>query len=617
MTENTSIFEMESMDNNLQIKGKKKKVKREKTPKEKKIKQKKERKVKEKKPKEKKVKQGKQQKGKKTKKLSMFIFLVSVALLPLIISVVVVSMISYRITTDNVKQSTDEMLMAVSRNIASHCVQNEVTIINASEHYDYLDSLNSQNIQVAVIFENMSCVTSIKNTNGYRVREIECSEDLFKNPDKYKKNGYVQESVIIDEKNYYAVFMPVIMDGQVTGVAFASVPSEKVADATSVMLKTIIVIAAALLIVSIIVVLIFSRKVSKAFGRIGGRVNSLSEGDLSAQKQYKSGLREIHTLLDETQMLQSNLVDIIGKVKGTSNQLVENIGDVAGLSQDTSERAQQIVDSVDELTKGAELMNENVQDISEQMQEIGICVNEMSDSVKQLYQHSENILDTNNVAKDNMTDIMDKSQKSVQAVESIAEQINATNVSIERVDEAVAMILSISEETNLLSLNASIEAARAGEHGRGFAVIAEEIFELSEQSAKGAEMIKQLARAITEDSQKSVNLASQVQTMIFEEQDSIKLTQQKYEELSKEIGKSADEIRSIASKTNELSDYKEKVIENVHSLGAISEENAASNEEVNGNISEIIMQVKNVDENCASMNEMAHKLEEAVDFFKE
>ena len=168
----------------------------------------------------------------------------------------------------------------------------------------------------------------------------------------------------------------------------------------------------------------------------------------------------------------------------------------------------------------------------------------------------------------------------------------------------------------MLSLNASIEAARAGEHGRGFAVIAEEIFELSEQSAKGAEMIKQLARTITEASQKSVDLAAQVQAMILQEQDSIKLTRVKYEELSKDIGHSADEIRSIAEKTGELSNYKEKVIENVSNLGAISEENAASNEEVNGNICEIITQVQNVNTNCTSMNEMAQELEESVKFFK-
>lgn len=548
--------------------------------------------------------------------ISLFTFMISVSLLPLIVSIAIVSTLSFRITTNNLEQSSREMLSAVSKNLASHCVQNEVTVINASSHYDYLDSLKSQDIEVAIIFEDMSCVTSIKNANGYRIREIECNEDLFKNPDKYEQ-GYFDMNVHVNDKAYYACFIPVVIDGDVVGVAYSSILKDKVVSSTNSMLVSILTIAAVLLGVSIIVVLIFSKTVSKTFIRIGDRVNALAEGNLKKQKEQKSKLREMYVLLNQTKVMQKNLSEIVGKVKSVSNQLVGSIGDVAGLSEDTSERAKQIVDSVDELAKSAEYMNENVQDIAEQMQEIDICINDMSKSVDQLYQHSENILQTNNVAKSNMDTIMENSKKSVEAVENIAAQIHETNGSIERVGEAVAMILSISEETNLLSLNASIEAARASEHGRGFAVIAEQIFQLSEQSAKGAETIKQLARTITKDSQKSVDLAAQVQSMILQEQDSIKLTRDKYEELSNDIGHSADEIRSIAAKTGELTNYKEKVIENVHNLGAVSQENAASNEEINGNISEIFSQVQNVNENCVTMNGMAQQLEESVMFFKD
>ena len=212
--------------------------------------------------------------------------------------------------------------------------------------------------------------------------------------------------------------------------------------------------------------------------------------------------------------------------------------------------------------------------------------------------------------------IMNNSEESVDAVADIEKQINETNNSIAQVDQAVELILSISQQTNLLSLNASIEAARAGAFGKGFAVVAEEIRRLSEQSAEGAEMIKNLAGTITEKSGRSVQLAQKVHALISLEQKNIAETQKKYEELSDEINRSVSDIRLIADKTEHLSLYKENVIDNVQNLSAISEENTASNEEVNANVSEIMSKVQTINENCEKMNEMAHELERSVSYFQ-
>ena len=249
------------------------------------------------------------------------------------------------------------------------------------------------------------------------------------------------------------------------------------------------------------------------------------------------------------------------------------------------------------------------------MIEIGNCVNDISLSVDHLYNTSENIVKTNQEAQDNMDMIMTNSRQSVEAVRDIALQIKETNSSITEVDKAVELILSISQQTNLLSLNASIEAARAGEFGRGFAVVAEEIRHLSEQSAEGAEMIKNLAQTITQKSKKSVELADKVHSLIIHEQENVSKTQNKYEELSRDITVSVEEIKSIADKTDNLTDYKERVIDNVQNLSAISEENTANNEEVNNNIDEITSEVQIVNDNCEKMNDMAKKLEKSVAYF--
>ena len=260
-------------------------------------------------------------------------------------------------------------------------------------------------------------------------------------------------------------------------------------------------------------------------------------------------------------------------------------------------------------------MDQNVQSIRSQMTDIENCINDISENVEHLYHSSDNILKTNNEAKDNMDLIMEKSRSSMKALSDISTQINQTNDSITEIDQAVELILAISKQTSLLSLNASIEAARAGEMGRGFAVVAEEIRNLADQSAQGAEMIRNLAQTITEKSKKSVELAGRLQLSMGQEQDSVLQTQKKFEEHSKDINESVHEIRSIAEKTVHLTQIKGAVVNHVQSLGDISNENFRRNEEVSNNVNAIITEVEKVNVHCEGINSMARDLEASVTYF--
>ncbi|MBO5373213.1 MAG: cache domain-containing protein [Lachnospiraceae bacterium] len=554
--------------------------------------------------KDKKIKEKKAQKG--GFRLSLFAMLIMLSVVPLVLSVGIVSITSLNITQNNLEQATEDSLYVVSNSLANYCRQNEITAINAGDYYEYLDSLKEQGIEMAILMEGALGATSIKNENDYRVRDIayEVSE-----------TGYYDKNVVIDEQTYYAYYLPIVYDGEIVGMAFAGQLQNDVQQTIRETAFTFIAIAVVLIILFTIVTLVCTRMLLKSFVVVGKNVNALSKGILTKQEASASFVKEMNALLSETGIMQENLSETIGKVKDVSQGLAGNISKVTDLSESSNERAQQITSSMEELSTATMAMAENVQDINMQMLEIGNCVNDISGNVDQLYDSSEKIVKSNDEAKDNMETIMNNSQESVTAVNDIAVQIKQTNDSIAEIDQAVELILSISEQTNLLSLNASIEAARAGEAGRGFAVVAEEIRHLSEQSAEGAEMIKNLAMTITDKSQKSVKLADRVRSLILLEQENLTKTQKKYEELSDNINKSVVEIRSIAEKTDNLTDYKEKVIENVQGLSAISEENAASNQEVNANVFEIISEVQLVNDNCGKMNSMAQELEKSVSYF--
>lgn len=168
----------------------------------------------------------------------------------------------------------------------------------------------------------------------------------------------------------------------------------------------------------------------------------------------------------------------------------------------------------------------------------------------------------------------------------------------------------------MLALNATIEAARAGEAGRGFAVVADNISNLSEQSNESAAAIRDIAAEILRNSSASVELADKIKHTIEDEQNVIKETQERFDQLNEAINESVAEIGVISEKTTDLNSIKEVLISHITDLSAISEENAANNEEVNASVENIAQSMNDIVERMANMNKLSHNLEDSVSHFK-
>lgn len=554
----------------------------------------------------------KKQKTPKKQGCSLFLLLMLLALAPVVLATVILSTTSLHLTRTNLEGSVQTTLHVTADNLAKYCKENEITAMNASGYYEYLDSLKEEDLEMAILADGIPATTSIKNENDYRIREIPMDQDLVSGGGT---EGYYDKNVVIDGNAYYGYYIPIMNDGRITAVAFAAERKNDITDALWEIEVVFLICAVGMVLLFGAICFFLSRALSSRMKETGARVDALAEGDLSAKKESHSIVREIRNLLLNTSQMQRNLAQVIGGVQEISGELLNSVRQVAEGSNATMEQAEQISQAVDQLSAAAEEMAENVQNISDRMDEIGAAVNDISASAGQLQKDSEEMQDNSRKAGEGMEKIMTGSSRSVESVDTITSKIHETNDYIEKIDEAVALIFSISGQTNLLSLNASIEAARAGEAGRGFAVVAEEIRKLSEQSAAGAEQIKELAQGITEKSGETVEQADVVKDIIREEQDYIIATREQYQQLEQSIRHSAEEIRKIAGETTHLSQQKEDILGNIGSLSAISEENAANNQQVNANIDEILTQIQTVGANCDKMKQISGELESSVAYF--
>jgi methyl-accepting chemotaxis protein len=206
--------------------------------------------------------------------------------------------------------------------------------------------------------------------------------------------------------------------------------------------------------------------------------------------------------------------------------------------------------------------------------------------------------------------------KTMAALKKIEAQVNTTNESAQQISEAVSIITSIAEETNLLSLNATIEAARAGEQGRGFAVVASQIQKLAEQSNQSAESIQKIIEHLLDESGKTVEVMKDVKSIATEQQQKLVETSEHGNMVVDGICKAKEKIENIGEYVTQCGEGKNKVSDIIEGLSSISEENAAACEETTASMQELNATMAMMEEASNKLNEVSDTLKSEIAYFR-
>lgn len=481
--------------------------------------------------------------------------------------------------------------------------------------YQFIDSLQEEHIEQTLFMGDERFITSIVDEDGKRIEGTKADPKVWETVKA--GNDYMADGVKINGERYYVYYMPVRSDdGEILGMAFSGERESAVRNSISGMLRRLVLLAGCMIILFTAILVYLSFKIRKPLLTTAEYIDCVANGDLSGNLEVKSVIREVTTLIRASAALKDKLNSIVTEVDGHAMQLDNNMESLNVLASASSKGANQIRQAIDELSKTAVSLAENVQSVNTSMMEMGNNVTAIHSETVTLNENSDKMDHANRNASESMNLVLTSSHTSSAIIEEMIVQVKATNEAIASISKAVELISDITSQTNLLSLNASIEAARAGQAGRGFAVVATEIKQLADQSSQGAAAIKNIADDILEKSNKSVELTERMRTLAEKEQADIGSAKTGFDTLSQIIEANVATAGTIAEKTKNLEELKQTIINNITELSAISEENAASNEEVTANVSSIAESIDRISEDTGMIKKVSAALEEQMKYFK-
>lgn len=387
-------------------------------------------------------------------------------------------------------------------------------------------------------------------------------------------------------------------------------------DRTWEMMKGTIMIGSILPFVAALITLLIVRATVRPIKRVIEHVNRVAGGDFTAASLNVKSKDEIGELAQNFNRMVSNLAALVKDVKDTSAQLHSNSQDLRKAASLTGESANQIAIAIHEVADGS----------SQQADQASTVLNLVENVKREVYNGDERAQLTVNMAVESTQEARrgeDAITKAIQHLGAVTNTVRFATDSIQKLgkrsDEIggiITVITNISNQTNLLALNAAIEAARAGEQGKGFAVVADEVRKLAEQSTQAAQQITELIKDIQAETSVTVRTMESNLDAVEQQVSIIQMGKDALSNIVNQVERTEISVKEMLQIFDQIASMMDGVLSATEMIASIIQQTAASSEDVSASAQDQLAAVDRMVEHSELLAKIANHLQEEVSKFK-
>ncbi len=426
------------------------------------------------------------------------------------------------------------------------------------------------------------------------------------------KNKHGRTTYTEGNKRYLLYYEEMPMTGW---ILVLSMPEEELYAPLKALLWKQIIVAMIAIIMVIIGISFYARFITRNINEVKRLSDLMANGDLRAQITIKSR--------DEFGQMGHNFNTMINNLRQLLHKIIDNSQQVAAASQ-------QLTASAHETAKATEDITITIQNISANVADQVVYTNKTTNSVNDI---STKFIHINNEMQA-VTDMTGKANnKAVEGHEVVAhviqqmnlienkistatEVVNVLGNKSREIDNIISLITNIAGQTNLLALNAAIEAARAGEQGRGFAVVADEVRKLAEQSEAAAKQISYIIREIQKETNTTVKVMGESTSSVQEGIVMVNAAEKTFAEIEQAIQTMSVQTQRISHDITGISNDSVVIVQSVTRVAHSLQETNDSTQSVAATTEEQNAAMEEIQSAAAILAQMAEELDESINHFK-